>query len=47
MAKESKHRKDVRKKPSMTLKERRAKKHEKKLHKQEHQIHLGEQSVFE
>lgn len=30
MAKESKHRRDERKKPTMTLKERRAKKHEKK-----------------
>ena len=47
MAKESKHRKDVRKKPSMTLKERRAKKHEKRMHKQEHQFHLGEQQIIE
>lgn len=38
MAKESKHRKDERKKPSMTLKERRAKKHEKRLHKPEHRV---------
>lgn len=38
MAKEAKHRKDVKKKPSMSLKERRAKKHEKKQHKQEHFI---------
>lgn len=30
MAKESRHRRDERKKPMMTLKERRAKKHEKK-----------------
>jgi hypothetical protein len=36
MAKESKHRKDIRKKPTMTLKERRAKKHEKRHHRQEH-----------
>ena len=47
MAKESKHRKDERKKPTMTLKERRAKKQDKKLHKQEHQLHLGEQQIFE
>ncbi len=47
MAKESKHRKDVRKKPTMTLKERRAKKHDKKHHKEEHEIHLGEQQIFE
>lgn len=38
MSKESKHRKEDRKKASMTLKERRAKKHEKKMHKQEHRI---------
>lgn len=38
MAKESKHHKDQRKKPTMSLKERRAKKHEKKQHKQEHFI---------
>ena len=38
MAKESKHRKDERKKPQLTLKERRAKKHEKKERKQEHFI---------
>jgi hypothetical protein len=38
MAKESKHRRDERKKPSMSLKERRAKKHEKKRMKHEHQI---------
>jgi hypothetical protein len=38
MSRESKHRKDQRKKPSMTLKERRAKKHEKKQHKPEHLI---------
>lgn len=33
-----KHRKDDKKKASMTLKERRAKKHEKKWQKQEHRI---------
>lgn len=33
MAKESKHRKDQKKKPTMSLKERRVKKHEKKFHK--------------
>jgi len=38
MAKESKHRKDENKKPQMTLKERRAKKHGKKQYKTEHQI---------
>ncbi len=37
MAKESKHRKDERKKPSMTLKEKRAKKWEKKHHRVEHE----------
>ena len=47
MAKESKHRKDIRKKPSMTLKERRAKKHEKKMQKEEHHISLGDQQIFE
>ena len=38
MAKESKHRKDERKKPQLTLKERRAKKLEKKQHKHEHHV---------
>ena len=38
MARESKHRKDQRKKPLMSLKERRAKKHEKKQHKPDHLI---------
>jgi hypothetical protein len=38
MARETKHRKDQKKKPLLSLKERRAKKHEKKLHKAEHQI---------
>lgn len=47
MAKESKHRKDIRKKPALTLKEKRARKHEKKLHKSEHHIDLGDQSLFE
>lgn len=46
MSKESKHRRDVRKKPSMTLKERRAKKQEKRLHRHEHQVH-NEQSFAE
>jgi len=43
MAKESKHRREERKKPQMTLKERRAKKHEKKFHKPEHQMDLEQQ----
>lgn len=47
MAKESKHRKDVPKKASLTLKEKRARKHEKKQHKQEHQVEFGEQRSFE
>lgn len=38
MSKESKHRREERKKPSMTLKERRARKHEKQLLKHEHRI---------
>lgn len=38
MVKESKHRKESKKKPTMSLKERRAKKHEKRQHKQEHRI---------
>jgi len=38
MSKESKHRKEERKKPSMSLKERRAKKHEKRKLKIEHQV---------
>jgi hypothetical protein len=38
MSKEFKHHKKDKKKPTMTLKERRAKKHEKRLHRQEHQI---------
>ncbi len=38
MSKEMKHRRDDKKKATMTLKERRAKKHEKKHQKQEHRI---------
>lgn len=38
MVKESRHRKDERKKPLMTLKERRAKKHEKRQQKFEHRV---------
>lgn len=38
MSKEFKHRRDEKKKPQLTLKERRAKKHEKKAHKHEHMI---------
>lgn len=38
MTKESKHRREDRKKPQMTLKERRAKKHEKKHQKEAHSI---------
>jgi hypothetical protein len=38
MAKESKHQKEDKKKPQMTLKERRAKKHEKKQHKTDYQV---------
>lgn len=38
MAKESRHHRDERKKPTMTLKERRAKKHEKRAQKHEHLI---------
>lgn len=38
MSKEAKNRKEDKKKSTMTLKERRAKKHEKKSHKQEHRI---------
>lgn len=42
MAKESKHRRDDRKKPTMTLKERRALKHNKRLHRDE-SSHIPEQ----
>jgi hypothetical protein len=38
MAKESKQRRDERKKPTMTLKERRAKKHEKKHPREIHNV---------
>ncbi len=38
MAKESKHRRDERKKPTMSLKERRAKKQEKRQQKTEHRL---------
>lgn len=38
MARETKHRKDQKKKPLLTLKERRAKKQEKKYHRIEHQF---------
>ena len=35
MSKESKHRREERKKPTMSIKERRAKKHEKRMQRQE------------
>lgn len=38
MAKESRQRRDQKKKPTMSLKERRAKKHEKRQLRHEHQI---------
>lgn len=38
MSKENKQRREDKKKATMSLKERRAKKHEKKAHKQEHRI---------
>lgn len=38
MSKDHKHRKEDKKKPIMSLKERRAKKHEKRQHKIEHRI---------
>ncbi len=38
MSKEIKHHRDEKKKPKMTLKEKRAKKHEKREHKHEHLI---------
>lgn len=38
MAKESKHRRDERKKPALSLKEKRAKKWEKKHHREEHEV---------
>ncbi len=46
MSREVKHRKDQRKKPTMSLKERRAKKHEKKQHKTEHE-HLMDEIIIE
>ncbi len=45
MSKESRQRKQERKKPTMTLKERRAKKHDKRLQRQEH--HVDEPIVTE
>lgn len=46
MAKESRNRKEGKKKPLMSLKEKRAKKHEKKFHKEEHQIeHLPDWTI--
>jgi hypothetical protein len=38
MSKEFKHRRKDKKKPTMSLKERRAKKNEKRQHKQEHNV---------
>lgn len=38
MVKELKHRKDEKKKALLSLKERRTKKHEKKQHKNEHDV---------
>lgn len=38
MSKETKQRRDERKKPQMSLKERRAKKHEKRQHRSEHNV---------
>lgn len=45
MSKESKHRREERKKPQMTLKERRAKKHEKKLHKEAHIVDQNQELI--
>jgi hypothetical protein len=45
MVRESKHRKDQRKKPLLSLKERRAKKHEKNQHKTAH--HIEDQHLIE
>ena len=44
MAKESKQRRDQKKKPQLSLKERRAKKHEKKMQRNQHYIdsHVGD-----
>ena len=44
MAKESRQRRNERKKPTMTLKERRAKKHEKK---HPHEVHIIDNPVLE
>jgi hypothetical protein len=41
MGKELKHRRDEKKKPLMSIKERRAMKHEKRQHRQEHQFDGG------
>ena len=38
MSKEFKNKRDEKKKPHLTLKEKRAKKHEKKFHKEEHVV---------
>jgi hypothetical protein len=45
MSKEKSQRRDERKKPTMSLKERRQKKHDKKAHKQEH--HFESPGSFE
>lgn len=47
MSKETKHRKDQKKKPLLTLKERREKKHLKRQHKQEHFIEGSEGNIVE
>jgi hypothetical protein len=47
MAKESKQRKNEKKKPTMSLKERRAKKHEKKQSKFEHNVDIHEPHELE
>ncbi len=38
MSKDAKHSRNIKKKPKLSLKERRAKKHEKQQHKHEHHI---------
>ncbi len=45
MSKEFKNKKDEKKKPLLSLKERRAKKHEKKVYKPEHRIGFDEPSI--
>lgn len=40
MSKEMKHRRDEKKKPQMSLKERRARKLEKKVHRQDHHVDI-------